>query len=438
MNNNSSKYKVVIITAILSLFVIIKDSYSQPLLEENFNFQVRDSLEGIGKWNRSGPNSGKKIKVVSPGLNYSGYLCSGIGNTSFFTNLPNGDINIHDFTTQTSGTVYMSFMIRVDSLTASATEGSNICLDEWGGSTNFNTRVFIKKLSSTTFNIGIRKYDGPAKYSPTVYSINTTYLVICSYTFLGGLNDDIARLYINTSGVPATEPVSPAASDTTGLDVDDIGEVILSNQFIQTGLQQSSVKIDGIRIGTSWAATLFQPYTVQLNLKALIQGFYNNSTNKMVKDTARVILRYMTSPYTIADSSKAVLDSNGNGNFTFSRIGNRTPYYIVVKHRNTVETWSSSAREFEDNLQNFDFTGSKFQAYGSNQILKGSKYCLYNGDVNQDGLIDLTDIVLVNNNAAVFLAGYKTSDIDGNNITDLNDLIITYNNSSNFVSVKKP
>ena len=39
----------------------------------------------------------------------------------------------------------------------------------------------------------------------------------------------------------------------------------------------------------------------------------------MVKDTATVVLRYNVSPYTIADSAKAVLDSNGNGNFFILR-----------------------------------------------------------------------------------------------------------------------
>ncbi|MBK8553119.1 MAG: hypothetical protein IPL53_19495 [Ignavibacteria bacterium] len=157
----------------------------------------------------------------------------------------------------------------------------------------------------------------------------------------------------------------------------------------------------------------------------------------MVRDTARVVLRYQTSPYTIADSAKAVLDSNGNGVFTFTRIGNRVPYFITVKNRNTIETWSKNPVEFENNLKDFDFTYSAAQAFGNNQIHLGTKYCLYNGDVNQDGNIDLTDIVAVSNNLAAFTMGYKVTDIDGNNITDLTDLLQTYNNSSNFVRSKK-
>ena len=438
MKKNNLKNKTKYILVLIVIFITFAESFSQPLFADNFNYSVRDTLAGIGNWFRSGPNTVNKIKVVSPGLSYAGYASSGIGNAAFFTNQPNGDINLFSFGPQTTGTVYLSFLIRVDSLTSASTEGFNICLDEDGGSTNFNTKIFIKKINSSTYNIGVRKYDGAAKYSPVVYSKNTTYLVICSYTFVNGASNDIARLYVNTSGVPVTEPVTPSAADTAGLDVSNIGEVVLSNSFIQNSLPGSTVKIDGIRVGTSWASTLFQPYTVQLNLKALIQGFYNSSTNKMVKDTARVYLAYNRAPYLIADSSKAVLDSNGNGNFVFSGVGNRAPYFIIVKHRNTISTWSFSPREFDFFTQNYDFTPFANYAYEDNQILKGSRYCLYNGDSNQDGLVDLTDIVAVSNNANTFTSGYKSTDMDGNNITDLTDVLLTYNNSNSFVSSKKP
>lgn len=432
--NSISKYILISMFIFLNIHV----TFSQPLLSENFNYSVRDTLEGIGGWFRSGPNTVNKIRVISPGLNYPGYISSGIGNTAYFTNQPNGDINIFSIETQTSGTVYMSFMIRVDSLTSASTEGFNICFDESGGTTNLNTKIFIKRITSSTFNFGIRKYDGVSKYSPAVYNTNTTYLLICSYTFVNGPNNDISRLYVNTSGVPASEPASPTIADTTSLDVNDIGDIILSNSFIQNSINGSTLKIDGLRVGTSWSGTLFQPYTVQLNLKALIQGFYNGATDKMVKDTARVYLAYNRAPYIVGDSSKAVLDSNGNGTFTFINTGNRAPYFIVVKHRNTVRTWSSAPKEFYENVLNYDFTSAISYAYGNNQILKGTKYCLYNGDSNQDGLVDLTDIVAVNNNANIFTAGYKSTDMDGNNITDLTDVLLTYNNSNGFVSSKKP
>jgi len=422
----------------LMLLCLSYNAKSQPLFVENFNFPVRDSLENTGTWFASGPVTNKNVKVISPGLSYTGYLGSGIGNNVFFSNQPDGDVVLSSFNVQISGTVYLSFLIRVDSLSASATEGFNICLDEGGGSTNLNTKIYIKKINSSTFNIGIKKCDGIVKYSPAVYSKNTTYLVMCSYTFVSGLNNDISRLYVSTSGVPATEPAAPATADTSGVDIDDIGEICLNNSFIQSGLQGSSVKIDGIRIGTSWSSTLFQQINLQLNLKALIQGFYKSATGKMIKDTATVYLRYKTSPFTIADSSKAVLDSIGTGSFVFNRIGNWVPYYIVVKHRNTIETWSYSAKYFDNNSLSFDFTPAASWAYGSNQILSGTKYCLYSGDVNQDGIADASDVSAVDNDASVSLSGYVKTDLTGDNFVDAADASLVDNNSLYSVSVIRP
>ncbi|MBP9191501.1 MAG: hypothetical protein KBF96_03025 [Ignavibacteria bacterium] len=437
MKKNNLKLYSEFLLAVVFTLSTFTNSFSQTLFVENFNFPVMDSLENTGGW-RAG-NNPYNVKVVSPGLSYSGYTGSGIGNSVVFSNPVSGELTLHDFTNQTSGTVYMSFLLKVDSLSATATEGLNICLDAAGATTFLSTAVYIKKLSSTTFNVGISKvYSGPATYSPTVLSKNTTYLVICSYTFVSGLDNDICKLYVSTSGVPATEPAVPSAVNSSGYDTPSIGEVTLLNSFLINGLQGSSVKIDGIRIGTTWSNTLFQPLNVQLNLKALIQGFYSSVTDKMIKDTATVFLRYKTAPYTIADSSKAVLDSNGNGAFLFSRVGNEVNYYISVKHRNTIESWSNTFKYFYNNSLSFDFLSHQNYTYGQNVIKIGNKYCFFNGDVNQDRSVDLNDVVAVNNNSSIFAAGYKNTDVTGDNYTDLTDLVLTNNNSSKFIVTLKP
>jgi len=185
-----------------------------------------------------------------------------------------------------------------------------------------------------------------------------------------------------------------------------------------------------------WGINLLSQKT--LNLTALIQGLYNNGTDKMINDTAQIILRIPLPPYPIIDSAKAVLDSTGYAKFYFKKVNNG---YRVFKHRNSIETWSSSPVPFTGDTSSFDFTTAASEAFGSNQIQVNTspvRFAIYNGDVNQDGSIDLSDIVIVNNNASIFLAGYIETDIDGNNITDLSDLLITYNNSSNFISSMKP
>jgi hypothetical protein len=82
----------------------------------------------------------------------------------------------------------------------------------------------------------------------------------------------------------------------------------------------------------------------------------------------------------------------------------------------------------------FDFTISKSQAYGNNLLLKGSKYCIYSGDVTHDGTVDLSDLISVDNDNTNFVTGYTNSDLNGDGTVDLSDLIITDNNNALFVS----
>jgi hypothetical protein len=178
-------------------------------------------------------------------------------------------------------------------------------------------------------------------------------------------------------------------------------------------------------------------------LKVATEGLYNILTNRLNrKDTVTVYLRNITSPYSIVDSAKAPVDSNSfKGSFKFSNTptGN---YYIVVKHFNSLETWSKAGGEplvAEGPVYNYDFTSSPSQAYGNNMILEGSKYCIYSGDINKSDAIDLDDVLSIYNDATVFLSGVRLlNDLNGDNIVDLSDLTIALNNGNNFVNVSSP
>ncbi len=63
---------------------------------------------------------------------------------------------------------------------------------------------------------------------------------------------------------------------------------------------------------------------------------------------------------------------------------------------------------------------------------------IYSGDVDQEGSINLSDVIDVYNNSLDFLTGYLNTDVNGDNVTDLTDLLITYNNSLLFIEVRKP
>lgn len=185
-----------------------------------------------------------------------------------------------------------------------------------------------------------------------------------------------------------------------------------------------------------WGINLLSKKT--LNLTALIQGFYDPTSDKMKSDTAQIIFRIPLPPFPLVDSAKAVLDSNGNGSFYFNKVNNG---YRVFKHRNSIETWSASPVPFTGDTSSYDFTSAASKAFGNNQIQVNSspvRFAIYNGDVNQDGAIDLNDVLQTYNSAGSFETGYTATDIDGDSIVDLNDLVIAYNNSVAFVSVVKP
>lgn len=240
----------------LCFAIIQSEAFPQNVFKDDFNYPPLDSLEGTGGWYRSGVNTIYNIKVVSPGLTYTGYAGSGIGNTSYISNQGEGDVLFHNLSSPvTSGALYLSFMIRLDSLRSTMTQGYCICFNPSTGGTSLNTRLYIKRITGTTFNFGVFKTRN-ATYSTTVYNSNTTYLVVLKYSFVNGADNDSAKVYVFSSGVPSAEPSVPTAFATDSIDIAGQGSVCLTNNYAQTGMNGCSIKIDGIRIGNSWASSV--------------------------------------------------------------------------------------------------------------------------------------------------------------------------------------
>lgn len=175
-----------------------------------------------------------------------------------------------------------------------------------------------------------------------------------------------------------------------------------------------------------------------LELTAFVQGFYDSGSDKMTKDSVKVYLRNSSPPYDLVDSCNGTLNSAGKGIFEFPNAANGTPYFIVVKHRNSIETWSAAGETFTSNSLAYDFTTSANKAYGNNLIQKGNKFCIFSGDVNQDGSIESADLSLIDNDAANLLTGYVQSDINGDSVIDGNDALIAGNNADLYIIVINP
>ncbi|MEO8211416.1 MAG: M14 family zinc carboxypeptidase, partial [bacterium] len=183
------------------------------------------------------------------------------------------------------------------------------------------------------------------------------------------------------------------------------------------------------------------PILTEYNITVIPEGFYNISALALnSKDTARVYLRQTGSPYSIIDSSVAVIDSvTFTGNFHFFNTPSGT-YFIVVKHRNAIETWSKAGGEpfISGTLNNYNFTTSFSQAFGNNLKLVGSRYTIFSGDSNQDGVIDIADLSLIDNDVFNLVSGYTATDVNGDNFVDVSDLSVTDNNAYNLISKITP
>lgn len=261
------------------------------------------------------------------------------------------------------------------------------------------------------------------------------------------------------------------------MDIDEYGNVIVAGDIynVSTGYDYLTLKYDGITGDERWSiisglngtsgdypvnvsvgpdgavcvSGYSNPWTYHfyvvkykesaaLELTALIEGMYDGTLDRMIEDTVTVLLRNTSSPFDIVDSATAVLDSNGKSIFLFNNTTNGIPYYIIIKHRNSIETWSSSGVAISDFQFDYDFTSASDKAYGNNQILKGSKYCIISGDVDQSGTIDLVDLILVNNDIYNSVTGYVNSNVNGDGLVDMSDILIVNNNSSNIIIKKTP
>ena len=153
-------------------------------------------------------------------------------------------------------------------------------------------------------------------------------------------------------------------------------------------------------------------------------------------DTINVSLANSNSPYSIFQSVQGTIDTSGNGLFTFTSVPPMN-YYLVVEHRNTLETWSSISIPSSPAMV-YDFSTAVSQAFGNNQKNLGDgNFALISGDINQDDLIDMNDNFLLEQSIQNLTSGYLSEDLNGDWITEGVDFSVLENNIGLFV-VQRP
>ena len=112
-------------------------------------------------------------------------------------------------------------------------------------------------------------------------------------------------------------------------------------------------------------------------------------------------------------------------------------YYITIKQRNSIEISSAIPVSFNSGVITYSFD-SNTKVYGGVMKLVAGKYCMYAGDINQDGQINTDDLNQVFGSASIFSKGYLPQDVNADGVIDAMDMIILDNNMSRFVSFSRP
>ncbi|MBK7763335.1 MAG: hypothetical protein IPI46_08165 [Bacteroidetes bacterium] len=193
--------------------------------------------------------------------------------------------------------------------------------------------------------------------------------------------------------------------------------------------------------------------STNLTLKLYIEGYYlfsgemasvlfnqGVSTNVSHADSIHVQLRSTTPPYNVVASTHTILTTTGNATCVFppSVSGN---YYVVIKHRNAIETWSSNGVTVGAIPAVYDFSNAISKAYGDNMVLVSSlpiRYAFFSGDLNYDENIDVLDLSIIENDINNFLFGYEKSDLNGDGNVDILDNSLIEVNLNNFIYSNHP
>jgi len=221
--------------------------WGQALLVENFDYTAGTTLLSNGWTEQGGPSTTNVLTVTAGNLAYATYESSNIGNYLPVANT--GQDVYKAFTTQSSGSVYMAFLINVSAV-ASTTGDYFFAFEPTGGSTSFTSRLWAKKDASNNLAFGIAKGTETAVYTGFTYSLNTTYLLVVKYEIVSGATNDIISVFINpTLGGAEPSATISTTGGTTG-DAASIGAILLRQGNASNA---ATFTIDGIRVATTWA-----------------------------------------------------------------------------------------------------------------------------------------------------------------------------------------
>lgn len=216
---------------------------AEVLFSEDFSAGVGTLVENNNGWFT--PYDGASGVSITNGLEFPGYVMSGVGNAVLLDGNCGQYQPHHTFAEVSQGSVYVAFMFQPSAV---AKAGWFFCLrDAYSQSTfNYVARIHL----SADGLLGLRFY----KTADTVFDETmpldgqNTYLVVLKYTIVEGDHNDQISLYAFDT-MPAAEPATPLVGPLTDAQAQDICP---QNIVLRAFDADSWLVLDGIRVATTW------------------------------------------------------------------------------------------------------------------------------------------------------------------------------------------
>jgi len=216
------------------------------LLVEDFDYTAGSLLTSNG-WTAHSGGGTNPIAVSASSLTFPSYSTPGVGGSAVSSNTGE-DVN-STFSEVTSGSVYASFLLKVDTATSNS---YFFHFMDAAGTTAYRGRVFFQEdaTSADSINFGLTNGSSTGIFDLTPFAKSDTLLVVLKYTIIAGSNNDEVSLYVfDQSGSIATEPATALLGPLTSASISDINPArVALRQFSST----TDYTVDAIMVDTVW------------------------------------------------------------------------------------------------------------------------------------------------------------------------------------------
>jgi pectate lyase len=245
---------------LVALVALAPGSRAALLFYDGFNYAAANTL-GSSDSTAAWENAKSNITITEDSLNHVG-LPGATGNR---VNVNGGSSNLDGVRTkdgawpsQTNGTLYVSFLLKLNGSGGIATSGTgtpivNLC--RTGSSSQ--QLLSLNLLNESGIKLGVLKYPsssspGAAAFFASGSGANlsadgaTTYLIVAKYEWVADAANDIVTVWVNPGNLGGAEDGGNQVFTSGGAD----GTANVGRLFINRG---PTLDIDELRIGTTWA-----------------------------------------------------------------------------------------------------------------------------------------------------------------------------------------